>query len=61
MKIAVSSNLELSSFLEGGQRSPAADTAGNAPLEAAAEGGFPAGADDDELPPHLQFLSPKIQ
>lgn len=40
---------------------PAADTAGNAPLKAAAEGGFPAGADDDELPPHLQFLSPKIQ
>ncbi len=40
---------------------PTADTAGNAPLEAAAAGGFPAGADGAELPPHLQFLSPKIQ
>ena len=40
---------------------PTADTVGNAPLEAADEGGFPTGADGDELPPHLQFLAPKNQ
>lgn len=40
---------------------PTADTAGNAPLEAAAAGGFPAGADGEELRAPFHFQSPKIQ